>query len=182
METNYQEYGYVNVSESFDICYNLRNSDSTLGNNSLDPHLTTSLDWGAVLYLAQSRYGINSNAIASNTTGNQSGIRDMNQFTQTATIFESRNKTSTYAISYRYRLEEAVNDPTLKKYVDVIPNETTIQSTLGRALLETKNWYTSEYTVYNSNNTDNPIITRNGSAFSVGPQRIWYSRKQYEWC
>ena len=40
----------LNVSEEFDMCYNLRNGDSTLGTNSLDPHLVTSLDWGAVAY------------------------------------------------------------------------------------------------------------------------------------
>ena len=116
-------YTSVNVSESFDICYNLRNGDSTLGTNTLDPHLATSLDWGAVAYLAQSRYGANAtstNSYNSTSTGNESGVKDTGGYMQTATLFENRNKTSTNAKSYRYRLEEALKTPGMEKYVDEI--------------------------------------------------------------
>lgn len=118
-------YTSVNVSESFDICYNLRNSDSTLGTNSLDPHLAISLDWGAVAYLAQSRYGSNAtslNSFNSTSTGNESGVQDTGGYMQTATIFESRNTSSTNATTYRYRLEEALRTAGMQKYVDVISN------------------------------------------------------------
>lgn len=153
-------YISVNISESFDICYNLRNNDSTLGSNNLDPHLATSLDWGAVAYLAQSRYGVNNSSINTNTTGNQSGVMNMNGYTQTATIFENRKKTSASAINYRYRLEEALEDGNLSKYVDVISNNVDSTTSIGRAMAETKNWYGASYSFDNSSNTDYPILIR----------------------
>ncbi len=166
-------YTSVNISESFDICYNLRDGTSTLGNCNLDPHLATSLDWGAVAYLAQSRYGANSSNVSNNTTGNKSGVMNMNGYTQTATLFESRNKTSGNAASYRYRLEEALQDDNMKKYVDVISNTVDADTTKGRAIAETKNWYGASYSYNNANNTDYPLIIRD-SAFGVysGGSRI----------
>ena len=162
-------YTSVNVSESFEICYNLRNGDSTLGTSNLDPHLATSLDWGAVAYLAQSRYGTNStrlNDFNNTTTGNNSGVRELDGYTQIATMFENRNTTSSNAQNYRYALEQALQDESKKKYVDLIPsyNELSISTTLGRAMEETKNWYGANYSM--SSNTDNPMIIRN-SLFGV---------------
>lgn len=159
-------YTSVNISESFDICYNLRNSDTTLGTNNLDPHLATSLDWGAVAYLAQSRYGANASSVSSNTTGNKSGVMNMNTYTQTATIFESRNTTSANAKNYRYKLEEALEDSNLSKYVDVISNNVDRTTSFGRAIAETKNWYGASYNFNNATNTDYPIIIRD-SLFGV---------------
>mgnify|MGYP001852285714 FL=1 len=162
-------YTSVNVSESFDICYNLRNGDSTLGTNTLDPHLATSLDWGAVAYLAQSRYGANAtstNSYNSTSTGNESGVKDTGGYMQTATLFENRNKTSTNAKSYRYRLEEALKTPGMEKYVDEISNTVNVTTTLGRAIAETQNWYGASYTFQNQSNTDYPIIIRD-SLFGV---------------
>lgn len=158
-------YTSVNISQSFDICYNLRDGTSTLGNCNLDPHLATSLDWGAVAYLAQSRYGANSSSVSTNTTGNKSGIMDMSGCTQTATMLENRNKTSTGATTYRYRLEEALQDDNMKKYVDLIPYTWTAENTKGRAIAETPNWYGATY--YVPNNTDYPITMRD-SLFGVG--------------
>ena len=166
---NATTYTSVNVSESFEICYNLRNSDSTLGTNTLDPHLTTSLDWGAVAYLAQSRYGANANTLNSfndTSTGNKSGVQDTGGYMQTATIFENRNKTLTNATSYRSKLEEALKTPGMEKYIDVISNTVNTETTLGRAIAETQNWYGATYSFSNNSNTDYPIIIRD-SLFGV---------------
>lgn len=144
----------------------MRDGTSTLGTCDLDPHMATSLDWGAIGYLAQSRYGANASTVTTNTTGNKSGVMDLGSYTQTATIFESRNKSSTNATAYRWRLEEAVNDSELKKYVDVISNTVDDTSTLGRAISETCNWYGASYSFNSSTNTDYPIIIRD-SLFGV---------------
>ena len=162
-------YTSINISEAFDECYNLRDSSSTLGTNSLDPHMATSLDWGAVAYLAQSRYGRNGpnlTDITANTTGNNSGVMNMNSYTFTATMYENRNTTSSWATNYRYRLEEAIADPNMSKYVDLIPSYTTInaENTVGRAIVETRNWYGATYAI--TNNADYPIITHD-SLFGV---------------
>ena len=53
---------------------------------SISLHMATSLDWGAVAYLAQSRYGANSSNVTKNTTGNQTGVMNLDSYTQTATI------------------------------------------------------------------------------------------------
>lgn len=157
----------VNVSESFDLCYNLRNGDSTLGKSNLEPHLTTSLDWGAVAYLSQSRYGSNATSLSSfnnTSTGNESG-----GYMQTATMFETRNTTSSSATSYRYRLDEALQDENMKKYVNLIPTSpnvanVNVSNTLGMALAETQNWFGASYSF--GNNTDYPVIIRD-SLFGV---------------
>ena len=162
----------LNVSEEFDMCYNLRNGDSTLGTNSLDPHLVTSLDWGAVAYLAQSRYGSNATSLSSfnnTSTGNESGVQDTGGYMQTATMFETRNTTSSSATSYRYRLDEALQDENMKKYVNLIPtspnvSNVTVSNTLGMALAETQNWFGASYSF--GNNTDYPVIIRD-SLFGV---------------
>ena len=60
-------YTAVSASEAFTKCYEMRNNELT-GYN-VDPHMATSLDWGAVAYLAQSRYGANSSSVSTNTTG-----------------------------------------------------------------------------------------------------------------
>lgn len=162
-------YVNINISQAFDACYNLRDGTSTLGANSLDPHMATALDWGAVAYLAQSRYGANASSLSNNTTGNESGVMQLGRdSTLTATMYESRNKTSGAAKSYRYRLEEALADDNLKKYVDIIPNAFDVESTRGRAVVETKNWYGALCTVGNA--IDLPIMMREYSAFgfSIG--------------
>lgn len=87
----------ITVSDSYAYCYNLRANSSTLGNNTLDPHLTTNKDWGAVAYLAASVYGCNMNATAIEayqTNGNNSGVMDFGKTqTQTATMMIQRTST-----------------------------------------------------------------------------------------
>ena len=154
-------YTSVNISESFDICYNLRDGTSTLGNCDLDPHMATSLDWGAVAYLAQSRYGANSSNVTTNTTGNKTGIMDLGSYTQTATILENRSTSNTYLKS----LEEALKDENKKKYVDVIPTTFDNTTTKGRAMTETRNWYGAN-TSWTSLSANYPVVIRD-SLFGV---------------
>lgn len=161
-----------NISEEFDMCYNLRNGDSTLGTNSLDPHLVTSLDWGAVAYLAQSRYGTNATSLSSynnTSTGNESGVQDTGGNIHVSSMFETRSTTSSNATAYRYRLEEALKTPGMEKYVNLILtspniNNITVDNTLGMAIAETRNWFGATYTF--SNNNDYPIPARD-SLFGV---------------
>jgi hypothetical protein len=48
----------ITISDAYAVCYNMRNgTTSTLGSNSLEPHLTLNSDWGAVAYLVASVYG-----------------------------------------------------------------------------------------------------------------------------
>lgn len=47
----------VDISTAYQLCYDLRISDSTLGDNNLDPHLVLPNDWDSVEILAKSTYG-----------------------------------------------------------------------------------------------------------------------------
>ena len=54
------EYSPLNASVAYQLCYDLKNSDSTLGINQVDPHLILNKDWTAVAFLSMSTYGKNS--------------------------------------------------------------------------------------------------------------------------
>lgn len=136
----------INVSDSYAQCYNLRNADSTLGANQLDPHLTLNKDWGAVAYLAISTYGsVNSSTLptttingASYTTtnGNATGVMNMgNIYTQTAS--DNENDTHNYA-----DMIEIYNNIETK-YVEKLSSNPTSDTTVGQALVETISWFGS---------------------------------------
>lgn len=44
-------------TNAYQLCYDLKNADSTLGTNQVDPHLMLNKDWAAVVFLAISTYG-----------------------------------------------------------------------------------------------------------------------------
>ena len=134
-------YTAVSASEAFTKCYEMRNNE--LKGYNVDPHMATSLDWGAVAYLAQSRYGANSSSVSTNTTGNATGVYNMNLHYFTATMAEERVTTN----SNRASLEAALADDNMKKYVDLIPLLPTLENSKGRAMVETKQWYGANYDV-----------------------------------
>lgn len=136
----------MNVSESYDYCYNLRNSDTTLGESNLDPHLTLNKDWGAVAYLAVSPYGnvtdksgpttnINGQTYRT-TTGNATGVLSFGSvYVQTSAVFEDvpiNNSTTTSLI-------RNINT----RYVEKLNKETSIENTKGQAINETSGWFSS---------------------------------------
>lgn len=45
------------ASQAFQLCYDLKNADSSLGTNQVDPHLMLNKDWTAVSFLSMSTYG-----------------------------------------------------------------------------------------------------------------------------
>lgn len=138
--SNNNRYTNVTVSESFNLCYDLRNNTSTLGENTLDPHMCKNTEWGAVLYLAHSRYGANNVNIQYNTTGNNTGIMNMDGYVQMADLRSTRAITSTTTGNYAV-LNEALADSNKKRYVEITPDEPTVENTLGMAFKETEQWY-----------------------------------------
>ncbi len=74
----------ISISGAFGVCKDLSSPTSTLGNNTVDPHLILNKDWGAVAYLSLSAYGNGTKGYTSNrvdshytTTSNLSGIIDL---------------------------------------------------------------------------------------------------------
>lgn len=131
----------VTVSQSYQLCQDLKNSDSTLGSNSLDPHLTLNKDWGAVAYLSLSQYGTvttsNGPMITVDgksrytTTGNATGVLDFGvKRTQTSSLMGGNST------SYTSTLKNNLGT----KYVENLPDTPTVENTKGQAFYETKNW------------------------------------------
>ena len=169
IKANSSKYCNVTVSESFNLCYDLRNSTSTLGTNTLDPHLCKNVEWGAVLYLAHSRYGANNGNIQYNTAGNNTGVMNMEGYVQMSALRNTRDSTSTTTGNY-YVLNAALLDDNKKKYVEITPDTPTIDNTLGMAFKETEQWYGVNNGFPNSNY---PVSIRQG-AFGINFFNIGY--------
>lgn len=95
----------ITISDTYAYCYNLRTTSSTLGNNTLDPHLSTGYDWGAVAYLAASVYGCNMNSTSLTefkTSGNNSGVMNFGKTgTYVSVITDSNFTTQKNLINYK---------------------------------------------------------------------------------
>lgn len=138
-------YTNITASDSYDLCYNLRNADSTLGNNSLDPHLTLNKDWSAVAYLGASTYGNVRSQAGTNvsiegatyqsTTNNITGVMNFGKasYTQTASIYDNIPSSSAPTKSL-------VNNKNTK-YVETINSNSV--NLKGYAFYETAGWYSS---------------------------------------
>lgn len=136
----------ITVSESYQQCYDLRNSDTTLGKNTLDPHLTLNSDWATVSYLAASAYGGVNNSTNgpqtaidgknyNTTTGNASGVMNFGKTcTHTSALIDGIGRDD-YAINLKNNLNT--------KYVENINSSFTIETTKGQALKETYGWWGS---------------------------------------
>lgn len=145
----------ITVSTAYQYCYDMRGATSTLGVNSLDPHLSLSADWGATAYLGTSTYGsvrdkygvkvtIGDEMTFYSTTNNITGVMDLGVRTYSnqginnyvSSILEGLNASNiNYGALY-------TNKDT--KYVEEIPATTSdsyLEKTKGMALNEVKGWY-----------------------------------------
>lgn len=154
-------YDDITASASYQLCYDMRNADSTLGNNSLDPHLTLNADWGAVAYLGASGYGAVRNNYGTDvkingknyksTTKNITGVMNMgyNNYSHTASLMGGNaGQSPEYTINLKNNLET--------KYVENLLSD----NTKGQAIIETQNWWDS-YISYPLNSLT-PVAIREG--------------------
>lgn len=168
--TRHMLEGSKGLSTAYQYCYDMRSSTSTLGNNSLDPHLSLSADWGAVAYLGASAYGnirgLEGHTLerfVNSTTNNYTGVINFGglQYNGDVTFV------STYA-------PNAVNnngqdflklyENRLSKYVEVLEEKDGQINTEGMAMDETKSWYGATYDV----NYNRRTIIRYVGPFGVG--------------
>lgn len=136
----------ISASEAYQQCYNLRYSDSTLGKNSLDPHLTLNADWAAAAYLATSSYGAVSSSqgpVVSvggvnnySTTGNATGVMNMgSHYTMTSSLIEGYEDKGASI--------EKIKNNLNTKYVETLSATNTIENTKGKAFAEVAGWWSS---------------------------------------
>ena len=120
---------------AFQLCYDMRDPTSSLGNNSLDSHLMLNKDFGAYAYLGMSAYGTNGAKTAYNnagnfTTPNYTGISNIARNELTAGIYLPTGLTS--AVVQKYGRS---------KYTEILEEKPNLENTKGMAIIETKGWY-----------------------------------------
>ncbi|MBP3255349.1 MAG: hypothetical protein J6M60_02520 [Clostridia bacterium] len=168
----------ISMNDAFQYCYDMRYQSSTLGNNSLDPHLSTARDWAAVAYLGLSSYGtvraqngdnIQIESRNHTTTGNISGVMNFghnaalggNQYTYVANRIVERPQNGSVSKLY-------LN--TYNKYVDVLnlPGKN-----IGMADGETAGWYSSAAS--SSTWDDHVVLVRMGTfGYTNDPTPVTY--------
>ena len=164
----------VTITRAYRECYDLRelSAESTLGNNSLDPHLTLNKDWGAVAYLALSKYGSGNN---SDTTGNATGVQDFgkNYEWTSSLISEATNLNVSEART------DLINHVEGEQYVEQLEQDvnTNVEHSKGMALAETSNKANNR-----EFNPRFPCFTRTGVLGFYGPfgGSFCYGQRRYE--
>ena len=142
------KHSNIKADTAFDYCYNMRAYSSSLGANSLDPHLSLSADWGAAVYLGSSGYGyirdidgntvtINGNSFNS-TTKNATGVMNLTHTTFVSTMHKY-GPTTTTNTNFAKKIRDNVNS----KYVEVVNDISNISDSKGMAMTETNDWYGS---------------------------------------
>lgn len=63
---NKPSMNYIGISDSYNLCKNLTAENNPYGLNNINSHLTKNSEWGAVAYLAHSKYGRNGEEIRIN--------------------------------------------------------------------------------------------------------------------
>lgn len=139
----------VTISQAYEYCYDMRSGTSSLGANSLDPHLSLNADWGAVAYLGVSPYGTvrtrTGDEISGGytTTGNITGVID---FGKNYTHVSSLKTDPSQNPKYRTKIIENLTT----KYVEDLQSDanTNVENSRGMALAETRGWFDSNATFY----------------------------------
>lgn len=123
----------TNQEKAFQLCYDMRDPTSSLGNNSLDPHLQLNKDVGAYAYLGMSAYGSNGaitqiTSTHGSTSSNATGVLYTwgQSFTITAGTYDGAEIIKKYGKT---------------KYIEVFNENYTKENTKGMSIIETKGWY-----------------------------------------
>lgn len=154
----------ISISNIYDNINKLNDKYNKYG-ISKNAHLMTNLEWGAISYLAHSKYGIGSNILTETTTGNITGVYNM-----------GINQEYVFA-NYNNDIGLDANDNSgfsslPDTYIDIYKSSTVKGGLLGDATLETENWYDSEHQFINGNypfmiRGNNGIFSFNNSSGSA---------------
>ena len=130
----------ISLSNAHLSTKNMNNKDNIYGMSSdTIPHVITNLEYGALLYLTNSKYGIGKNPYIDSSTGNITGVFDLNSNYPEMVMGNYNNDSG---------LDEE-NNSGFKKYgevewpiyIDYYNGITSKNRILGDATGETNNWY-----------------------------------------
>ena len=185
-------YHTTTATIAYQYCYDMRSSTSTLGNNTLDPHLSLNADWGAMAYLGASAYGSVRSVVGKTVTGIGSYSYDSTTNNITGVMIHKNETNFSYPISQFMSAYIAGGDAAVSggndinsnltkykntKYVEIVPS-TSAADTKGMALGETSSWYgasvsaTTKYAIFRRTNTFSVNGTSRNDTGSYRPV-IW---------
>lgn len=119
----------ISLYNAYTISKNMTLKNNVYGLNNSESHLLTNLEWGSIIYLANSRYGINSQ-IVNSTTGNETGVYyDSSINEMVMANYSNRAK--------KLNIDEEV-------FIDNYNSSTSKGRILGDATLETEAWGDNE--------------------------------------
>ena len=72
---------YIKIGNAFTECFNIKSSSKYGINDTADTHLTKNIEWGAIVYLAASQYGMTPLSNVSKITGSSNYRSNLNQST-----------------------------------------------------------------------------------------------------
>lgn len=188
------------VSNSFDVCRNMKNKGQALEgcSSNVEPHLALNADWGAVSYLSQSSYGTNGaggntgtqveittkNASGQNvnvkyysTNGNKTGIMNWGE-----NPYKVKKNSSGWGTQYLFTqtaglVEQYLNQEVKKDHLKSLEENSNSKfveinlSKNGTAISETNT--ISAYVRYSGASTNYPISIRQGLfGYAIGHESV----------
>lgn len=132
----------IDISTAYQYCYDMRSATSTLGINSLDPHLSLNADWGATAYLGASTYGgVRSASGPTVKVNGANNFSTTNNITGVINLGATNSFVSATKGSATYNHLKGINSHIGTKYVEKLEIPYTVENTRGMALAEIKGWY-----------------------------------------
>lgn len=148
----------IDISTAYQYCYDMRSATSTLGINSLDPHLSLNADWGATAYLGASTYGgVRSASGPIVKINGANNVSTTNNITGVINLGATNSFVSSTIGSNMYTCLEGINKHLGTKYVEKLEIPYTVENTKGMSLTEIKGWYNLKPAVVANNY---PILNR----------------------
>ena len=148
----------ISISNAHLNAKNMNQANNIYGmSKDVDSHVLTNLEYGAILYLTNSKYGIGNNYYLSSTTGNMTGVFDLNS-TYPEMVMGNYNKDSGKSKTDNSGFESygSVKWPDIIDYYNGITSKNRI---IGDATGETNNWYGGYAKFVNG---ENPFFIRGG--------------------
>lgn len=148
----------IDISTAYQYCYDMRSATSTLGINSLDPHLSLNADWGATAYLGASTYGgVRSASGPTVKVNGANNFSTTNNITGVINLGATNSFVSSTIGANMYTCLEGINKHIGTKYVEKLEIPYTVENTKGMSLTEITGWYNLKPAVVANNY---PILNR----------------------
>lgn len=157
----------ISISNAHLIALNMTKKGNIYGLDNINSHVITNLEWGAIAYLTNSKYGINTNLyrssddyktnLTASTTGNITGVFDM-AGKNIEMVMANYNKDAGKDKKDNSGFKDFGNVD-WPNYIDYYKGITSKSRIIGDATGETEKWYDSQNEFVNG---EKPFMIRGG--------------------